>query len=168
MPSNFMTSHHIPRDVLAVQQPKGEDIFEGNVVSDVLNLSNWGAMIVVVKKLAGAAGTATFGIEACDDIVPATSPAITGGWWYRYSTATDVFSAWTLEATASTTITAGAEAIWEFYVPSSILEGTTNQYNYKFIRWALTEVDSTAVDGMTVTLLVDPKVAEAIPTTVLA
>lgn len=166
--SNFMESHHIPRDVLAAQQPKGEDIFEGNVVSDVLNLSNWGAMIVVVKKLAGAAGTAAFSIEACDDIVPTTSPAITGGWYFRKTTATDVVSAWELETDASTAITAGADAIWEFWVPSSILEGTTNQYNYKFIRWTLTEDDSTAVDGMTFTLLVDPKVAEKIPTTVLA
>jgi hypothetical protein len=166
--SNFMTSHHIPRDVLAAQQPKGEDMFEGNIVSDVLNLSNWGAMIVVVKKLAGAAGTAAFSLEACDDIVPTTSPAITGGWWFRYSTATDVFSAWALEADATTVITAGADAIWEFYVPSSILEGTTNQYNYKYVRWTLTEDDSTAVDGATITLLVDPKVAQSIPATVLA
>ena len=165
--SNFMDSHHIVRLTLA-QQPKGEDMFEGNIVSDVINLSNWGGMYVIVQKLDGAAGTATFGIEACDDVTPTTSPAITTGWWYRYQTAADTWSAWTLEATTVTTIAAGADSVWEFYVPSSILEGTTNQYNYKFVRWTLTEVDSTAVDGSVVTLLVDPKVAEGIPTTVLA
>jgi len=163
-----MESHHIPMVVTSTQQPKGEDIFEGNVVSDVFKLSNWGGAYVTVTKLAGTVGTATFGVEACDDNVPTTSPALTGGWWFRYQTTPDVFSAWELEADATTAITAGANSIWEFYIPSSILEGAASQLNYGWCRFTLTETESTAVDGGVHLLLVDPKVAQSIPATVIA
>lgn len=162
-----MESHHIPRVVLAAQQPKGEDMFEGNIVSDVFDMSNWGGALVIVKKLAGAVGTATFTCESCDDTTPSTSPNI-GGYYYRNYVTADTASAWTLvTATTGTLITAGADQIWEFYIPASALEGGSNQYGYKYCRFTFTEDDSTAVDGTVFLMLIEPRMAQSIPATVL-
>lgn len=166
--SNFLESHHIPNVITSARQPKGEDMYEGNIVSDVWSMSNWNWAIVIVKKLAGATGTATFTCEACDNVTPDTHPNI-GGYYYRTQTTPDTVSAWTyVTATTGTAITAGADAIWEFAIPASALQGGSNRYGYEFCRVTLTETESTAVDGSVDVILVEPRVAQSIPASVLS
>lgn len=164
MSKHFKDSHHMPLIVLAAQQLKGEDIFDGAagqvITSDVLNMSNWGDCFFIVKKLAGGTGTATVTAESCDNTTPTTNTAI--AFEYRAQTTTDTFGAWTAATTSGVAITAGADELWEFHVADGdLVEG------HSYLRFVVTETESTAVDGATFCLLTNPRYAKTIPDTVL-
>lgn len=163
--ADFLVNHHVPQAVGATEQPKGEDMFENNITSDVINLSAWEGIVFIVSKMDGAAGTATATVESCDTVVPGTATAIT--FRYRKATTPDTFTAWATSASLS--ITAGANEVWEIAVASSDLyKGTaTAPVNDQYARLVLTEVDSTAVDGGVVSILYGPKYGHEIPDTVL-
>ena len=160
MGSNFLNRHHCPMAVTSTEQPAGEDMFNGNITSDIINMENWGGVLYIVKKLDGAVGTATATVESCDTVVPGTPTAV--AFRYRKMTTADTWSSWTAVASTGVTITAGADEIWEFSVYDSELNGTD-----QFVRLVLTEVDSTAVDGGVITMLFDPRFGKDIPDTVL-
>lgn len=160
MSSNFLESHHCPMSVTSTEQPKGEDMFEGDITSIITSMENWGGVLYIVKKLAGAVGTAVATIESCDTIVPGTPTEI--DFRYRKMTTPDTFGAWTAGDSAGVTITAGADSVWEFSVYDSELNGSD-----KYVRLVLTEVDGTAVDGGVQTILFDPRYGQSIPSTVL-
>jgi pyrroloquinoline quinone (PQQ) biosynthesis protein C len=153
---DFMHNHHCPMAVTSSQQAAGEDMFNGNIVSDVVDMKDWGACLFIVKKLAGAVGTATATIKACDDIVPTTrSSALT--FYYRKMTTADTWAAdWATSASLS--IAAGADEIWEILVTADQVQATAATYHY--IELTLTEVDSTAVDGTVFCMLIDPRYAK--------
>lgn len=149
---DFMDSHHCPLAVSSTEQPKGEDMFENNIVSDIVDMKDWEGCLFIVKKLAGAVGTATATVNACDDTTPTTtSSALT--FWYRSMTTQDTWATdWATSASLS--ITAGADEIWEIFVTGAQVAAVAN---YHYVKLTLTEVDSTAVDGTVVTMLVGPK-----------
>ena len=165
--ADFLVNHHVPQLVTSTQQPKGEDMFENNITSDIANLSAWEGALFIVTKLAGATGTATATMESCDTVSPGTATAV--AFKYRYSTTPDTFTAWADATSSGVAITAGADEVWEFAIASSELyKGTaTAPVNDNYVRLKLTETDSTAVDGSVVTILYGPKYGHEIPTTVL-
>jgi len=158
--NNFKESHHIPMIVTSSEQAAGEDMFNGNITSDIFNMSSWREAYLIVKKLDGAVGTATVTCESCDDTTPTTNTAV--AFEYRKQTTPDTVTAWTAVASTGQTIAAGANEIWEFRITSEGLSGTD-----KYCRWILTEDDSTAVDGTVFCLLTNPRYAKDIPDTVL-
>ena len=157
----FLESHHCPMAVTSAEQPKGEDMFENDITSDITNMANWGGILYIVKKMTGAAGTAVATIESCDTVVPGTATAI--AFRYRKMTTRDTWGAWTAATSSGVTISAGANEIWEFSVYDSELHGAD-----QFVRLVLTEVDSTAVDGGVLAMLFNPRYGKEIPDTVLA
>ena len=163
--ADFLVNHHVPQLVTSTQQPKGEDMFEGNITSDVCNLKDWEGALFIVTKLAGATGTATATVESCDVAAGTTATAVE--FYYRKATTPDTFTAWTTSSSLS--ITAGADEVWEIAIASSNLyKGTaTAPVNDSYVRLKLTETESTAVDGSVVTILYGPKYGHEIPTTVL-
>ena len=165
--ADFLVNHHVPQAVTSTEQPKGEDIFESNVSSDVINLSAWEGVVFIVTKLAGATGTATATINSCDNVTPSTATAV--AFRYRYSTTPDTFTAWADATSSGVAITAGADEVWEFAIASSDLyKGTaTAPVNDQYVRLVLTETESTAVDGSVATILYGPKYGHEIPGTVL-
>ena len=160
MGSNFLESHHVPQLVTSTEQPKGEDMFENDITSDIASLENWGGILFIVTKLDGAVGTAVATIESCDTNVPGTGTEV--DFRYRKATTPDTVTAWTDGDSGGVTITAGADEVWEFSVYSSELYSTDS-----FVRFVLTEVDGTAVDGSVITILFDPRYGKSIPDTVL-
>ena len=163
--SDFLINHHVPQLVTSTEQAAAEDMFNGNITSDVANLKDCEGALFIVTKLDGATGTATATVESCDDVTPTTSTAVT--FRYRVATTPDTFTAWSTSASLS--ITAGANEVWEIAIASSDLyKGTeTAPVNDQYVRLVLTEVDSTAVDGGVVTMLYGPKYGHEIPGTVL-
>ena len=165
--ADFLINHHVPQLVTSTEQPKGEDMFENNITSDIVNLSAWEGAVFIVTKLAGATGTATATVESCDTAVPGTATAV--AFRERHATTPDTFTAWADVASTGLSITAGADEVWEIAIASSDLyKGTAAApVNDQYARLVLTEVDSTAVDGSVVTILYGPKYGHEIPTTVL-
>jgi hypothetical protein len=126
--------------VTSTQQPKGEDMFESNISSDVVSMENLSAIDFFLIKLDGAVGTAVVTINSCDDTTPSTTTAI--AFEYRYCTTPDTWSAWTAATSSGVTVTAGANDMWQFHINAAELSSTD-----KYIQFVATEADSTAVDG---------------------
>ena len=61
-----------------------EDIFNGNLTTDIVSLANYGSAIFVLTKGPGATGTATITVESCDDTSATTSTAVA----YNYAAST--------------------------------------------------------------------------------
>ncbi len=158
--TDFLQEHHIPRAFPSSIIAANEDIFNGSPASDVINMSRWRGMLVIVAKNAGGVGTATLTALSCDDTTPSTTTAV--AFKERHCTATDVYSEWADVASTGQLIAAGADSIWEFYVDSADLSGTNEYLQIKF-----TEGDSTAVDGHIICMLIGPRYGESVPTTVL-
>lgn len=163
--SDFLINHHVPQAVGATEQPKGEDMYEGNITSDVINLSAWEGIVFIVQKTTGATGTATATVESCSAAAGTNNTAVT--FRYRYATTPDTFTAWS--TSASLAITAGSDEVWEIAIASSDLyKGTeTVPVNHQYVRLVLTETESTAQDGSVTSILYGPKYGHEIPDTVL-
>jgi len=151
---DFMDNHHCPLAVAATHQPKGEDMYENNIVSDIVDMKDWEGCLFIVKKTTGATGTATATINACDNNTPSnTSGALT--FWYRSMTTQDTWASdWA--TSASLAITAGSDEIWEILITGDQVAAVAE---YSYIKLTLTETESTAQDGAVVTMLVGPKYA---------
>ena len=165
--ADFLINHHVPQIVTSTEQPKGEDMFENNITTDVYNGSAWEGSLLVVSKLAGATGTATVTCESCSAADGSDNTAV--AYRCRYSTTPDTFTAWADVTSSGQTITAGADDVWEFAIAHSDgYKGTaTAPVNYQYFRWVLTEVADDPVDGSVVCMLVGPKHGHEIPGTVL-
>ena len=164
---DFLINHHVPQLVTSTEQPKGEDMWDATITSDVANLKEWEGALFIITKMAGATGTATITIESCDDAAASTSTAV--AYWYRYSVTPDIFTAWARAESTGETITAGADDVWEFAISSSELyKGTAAApVNDNYVRIVCTEVADDPVDGSVVTMLYGAKHAHEIPVTVL-
>lgn len=165
--ADFLINHHLPQVVTSSEQAAGEDMFNGNITTDVYNGSAWEGSIFTVIKLAGAVGTATVTCESCSAADGSNNTAV--AFRYRKATTPDTFTAWTDVTSSGQTIAAGADEIWEFAIAHSDgYKGTsTAPVNYQYFRWVATEVDGTAVDGTAFVMLIGPKYGHEIPGTVL-
>lgn len=165
--ADFLINHHLPQVVTSTEQAAGEDMFASNITTDVYNVDSWEGSLFIVKKLAGGTGTATVTCESCSAADGSDNTAV--AFKYRYSTTPDTFTAWADATSSGVAVTAGADQTWEFAIASSDLyKGTaTAPVNYQYVRWVVTETESTAVDGTCFTMLIGPKFGHEIPDTVL-
>mgnify|MGYP004457986073 FL=1 len=116
-----------------------EDMFNGNISSDVIDMGQYGECMLVITTLAGATGTATVTAVSCDDTTPTTATAV--AFRYRRISGTTP-GAWTAAAAAGFTTTAGANDIYQCMVEANGLSGTD-----QFVRWVMTESANDPVDG---------------------
>lgn len=134
-----------------------EDMFNGDPSSDVISMANWKEATLIVAKNAGASGTAVVTVNACDDTTPSNTNAVP--FRYRSSTTPDTVGSWN-EATASgTTITAGADQVWEFHISDEDLKDSSGGV-YEYVQFVLTEDVDSPVDGGAVVVLTSPRYAE--------
>lgn len=135
------------------------DAFSGTVYSDVMKCSGEGMEWMIVKG-AGATGTSTITVEACDDVTPTNSTAV--AFMYRKSTTPDTWGAWTQATTTGFTTTAGANQMYEIYVDGSELAAE----GYAYARLKAVEVANDPVLGGVLQAVVRPNYAE-VPATLL-
>jgi hypothetical protein len=123
------------------------DAFSGTVASDVVSLGNFDSALFVVYKGAGATGTSTITVEACDDIIPTNTTAVP--FYSKSITSTDVQGAMTARTAAGFTTTAGASQIYAIQVHAEELANA----GYSYVRLKAVEVvDSPVLGGIAIAL----------------
>lgn len=127
-----------------------EDLFNGNLTTDVVSLANYGGAVFFIVKGAGATGTAVITIESCDDTTPTTSTAVA----FNYSVCTSGNTIGSITAATSSgfTTTAGANQSYMMEIRADELSGT-----HKYVRMVCTESANDPVDGAAGVLMVHPK-----------
>ena len=135
--------------------------FAGAVGSDVVNMANYGKTVFVVVTGAGAVGTATFQVEACDDVVPTNHTPVT--FHYRSYDNTDVPGDLTAGAAVGFANVAGANRIHVIEVDAEALLLSGRQY----VRLLSTEVVANAVLGGILIIQLDPRSTENVGQTSL-
>jgi hypothetical protein len=123
------------------------DAFAGTVTSDVVDLSNHESAIFLIYKGAGATGTSTITVEACDDVTPTNATAIP--FYSKSITSTDIQGAMTARAAAGFDTTAGASQLYAIQVDASQLAALGRS----FVRLKAVEVvDSPVLGGIAIAL----------------
>ena len=131
---------HLVQSVTSGEQAAGEDMYNGNIVSDVVSMRNAETATWIIQQLAGVTGTATIEIFACDDVTPTNTSAIS--FYYKRITSGDTQGA-TTETKALRT-TAGADQCYLIEVDAAKL-AEVGAYGYVQLR--ATEADNSPVDG---------------------
>ena len=133
--------------------------FAGTVNTDIMKCTGEGMLFLIVKG-AGAAGTSTVTVDACDTVGPANSTPV--AFMYRASTTLDVWGDWTQATVTGFATTAGANQMYQVYVPAQEL-GTEG---YAYARLHAVEVVAQAVTGTVLMAIVNPNYVE-VPATML-
>ena len=127
-----------------------EDIFNGNLTTDIVSLANYGGVIFSVIKGPGATGTATITVESCDDTSATTTTAVAFN--YIVCTSGNTWGNITAATASGFTITAGANQCYVIEIRDDQLSGTD-----KYVRAVFTESANDPVDGAVFSMGVNPK-----------
>jgi hypothetical protein len=138
------------------------DGLAGTVASDVVDVSGHQSVTFYLIKAAGATGTSTITVEACDDVTPTNTTAVP--FYYRAVTATDVNQAMTAAAAAGFTTTAGANQVYIIEVDHSELMAS----GYNHVRLKAVEVANDPVLAGILIVLNTPRFGQSITNSVIA
>lgn len=137
------------------------DAFSGTVYSDVISMKDWNHISFAVQCGAGATGTSTITVEACDDVTPTTVSAIP--FKYQACVSGDTFGALTDAAATGFTTTAVANKMYKIEVDSSALAAL----GYGYIRLKAVEVVDSPVLGGILAVLTEPRYGKEIADTAI-
>lgn len=133
------------------------DAFDGaNVASDVVDMQNYGKVVFVCFTGAGATGTSTLTVEACDNTTPSTTSAVP--FTSRTYANSDVPGVVTARAASGYATTAGANRIEVCEVDTEALLAS----GYRYCRLKAVEVADDPVLGGILILLLDPRYSGAV------
>ena len=123
-----------------------EDIYNGNMTTDVVSLANYDSAVFVLVHGAGGTGTAVVTIESCDDTTPTTATAVA----FNYSVCTSGNTIGSITAATSSvfTTTAGTNQSYAIEIRADGLSGTN-----KYVRMVATESANDPVDGAGLVIL---------------
>jgi len=116
------------------------DAFNGTVATDIIEMQGEGILFTRFDG-AGATGTSTVTIVACDDTTPNNTHAV--AFKYRIQTTSDVWGDWTEATAAGFTTTAGANQLYQMWAAAEEL----GHIGYKYVKAVFLEVVSNAVTG---------------------
>lgn len=133
------------------------DAFAGTKYSNVINMKDWNHIQFVIQKAAGAVGTATITVEACDDVVPTNVSAVP--FKYQACTVGDTFGALTEAPVAGFAVTAGSNQLYKVEVDADALSAS----KYGYIRLKSVEVVVGAVLGGIIAVLTEPRYGREVP-----
>ncbi|MEI9995101.1 MAG: hypothetical protein WDM91_10935 [Rhizomicrobium sp.] len=147
---------HIVRGLDAVA-----DAFSGTVYSDVVKMSGYHAARFILHKAAGALGTSTITVEACDDATGA-NPVALPFYYQAYAGADDVPSDVAAATAAGFATTAGANQLYVVEVESQRMGDKS------WLRLKAVEVVNDPVLGGVLVELLKPRFASQVPLTAIA
>ena len=113
------------------------DCFAGGTATDVVECRSAAGVLGIIFEgdSTGGTTTGTVTVDACDDVVPTTTTAVTG-WFYRSSTTFDTWGAWTAVASAAGFVMpTGDNQMHQIWIPASILA----EQGYGYCRIAVAE-----------------------------
>jgi hypothetical protein len=123
--------------------------FNGTVDTDIVECLAQGVLFTIIKG-AGAVGTTTVTVRASSDNAAAASTAV--AFMYRTCLVPDTWGAWTQALAAGFATTAGANHLYQIYVPAAEL--ASEGYGYVFMRCA--ELVADPIVGCVLTQIVEP------------
>ena len=135
------------------------DAFAGTKYTDIINMKDFSHIQFVIQKAAGAVGTSTITVEACDDVVPTNVVAIP--FKYQACTTGDTFGALTTAEATGFATTAGANQLYKIEVDSDALAAS----GYGYIRLKAVEVVDDPVLGGIIAVLTEPRYGQEVPNT---
>lgn len=133
------------------------DAFAGTKYTDIINMKDWNHIQFVIQKAAGAVGTATITVEACDNVTPSNVSAVP--FKYQACTTGDTFGALTTAEATGFATTAGANQMYKIEVDADALVAS----GYGYIRLKSVEVVVGAVLGGIIGVLTEPRYGREIP-----
>lgn len=137
------------------------DAFAGTVSSDVIDCAEAGRATFIRHQGAGATGTSTLTVEACDDTVPTSTTAIAFKSKRVANTASsDVPGALTTRAAAGFDTTAGANQMYIIEVDPALVRDA----GYRYVRLKNVEVVDSPVLGGILCVLSQLRHEQATPT----
>jgi len=137
--------------------PPVANAFAATVYTDVINMKDWNHIQFVIQKAAGATGTATITVEACDDVTPTNVIAVP--FKYQACTTGDTFGALTTVAATGFNTTAGANQLYKVEVDADALIAS----GYGYVRLKSVEVVANAVLGGIIAVLTEPRYWQEVP-----
>lgn len=147
---------HIVRGLDAVA-----DAFAGTVYSDVVNVKDYHLARFLLHKAAGATGTSTLTVEACDDAA-GTNPVAIAFHYQKHDNADDVPDDVQAATTAGFTTTAGSNQLYAIEVETQRMGAK------KWARLKAVEVVDSPVLGGILIELSKPRYGAHVPATVIA
>lgn len=126
------------------------DAFAGTLNTDIVNVQGHGVKFTIGKG-AGATGTSTITVSACDDTTPSNTTDVI--FWYRAMTTLGTWGAWTAATATGFTTTAGANQMYEVYAPGDVLGAT----GYGYARLNAVEVANDPVTGYVVAEVINTR-----------
>ena len=130
------------------------DAFAGTVYTDIINMQDFGNISFILQGGAGAVGTSTITVEACDDVAASHVSAVP--FVYQECISGDTFGARTKASSFATA--AAANKIYKIDVDAEALAAS----GYGYIRLKAVEVVNDPVTGGVLAILTEPKYAEDI------
>ncbi|MCR4443214.1 MAG: hypothetical protein QHH10_13150 [Peptococcaceae bacterium] len=127
--------------------PPAADAFAGTVVTDVINLKNWEHVSFLIQCGAGAVGTSTITVEACDDTTPTNTVAIP--FTYQECISGDTFSEVKQADETGFTTTAAANKVYKIELDAQALAKS----GYSYVRLKTVEVTDDPVAGGVMAIL---------------
>jgi hypothetical protein len=132
----------------------------GAQTTDVVKCQSAEGVFFLIEKGAGATGTFLPVAQACSNAAAAATTDV--AYWYRISTTPDTWSAWTHATTAGFTSTAGANQLYQIFVPASELAAA----GYAYCRLSITEPADNPCIGCVLIAVVGPRY-QPVPATLL-
>jgi len=148
-----MTQQQMERGHVEIGLAPVADAFAGTVYSDVFSLKNHNRIRFLIVKGAGATGTSTVTVEACDDFTPTNVAAVP--FRYRRCVATQAPGALQTATTTGFVTTAGGGEVYEVEVNAAALVAA----GYPNVRLKMVEVVDSPVLGGIVAELLEPRFA---------
>jgi len=141
--------------------PPAADAFAGTVVTDVINLKNWQHVSFLVQCGAGAVGTSTITVEACDDTTPTNTEAIP--FTYQECVLNDTLGEVKQAEASGFTTAAAANKMYKIEVDAQALAKS----GYSYVRLKSVEVVDDPVVGGVIAVLTGGRYVQEVNDSVL-
>ena len=141
--------------------PPAADAFAGTVVTDVINLKNWQHVSFLVQCGAGAVGTSTITVEACDDTTPTNTESIP--FTYQECVLNDTLGEVKQAEASGFTTAAAANKMYKIEVDAQALAKS----GYSYVRLKSVEVVDDPVVGGVIAVLTGGRYVQEVNDSVL-
>jgi hypothetical protein len=129
------------------------DAFAGTNATDIIKMPGEGILFTRFDG-AGATGTDTVTVLACDDVSASNTHAV--AFKYRVSTTPDVWGDWTEATTTGFATTAGANQMYQIWVAAEELA----HIGYAYVKVVFTELVNSEVTGCVIATLIGARYSE--------
>lgn len=160
MSTKFIESCRVINFANSTNIAAAEDMYNGNIASDVVSLGQAQRCVWIITQLANATGNATIFVNACSDVTPSATAAVS--FHYREISSADTQGTITESKGFATSTSDNTSYIIE--VDASVIQ----EHGTEFVQLQAVEKTNAAVDGALCGFLFDMRYQEDDPGTQVA